>query len=404
MKNLNDTVNAFIKTFTVRGKPTGGALENFTFCVKDNYDVTGETTGYGNPDWARTHAPATTHAFAVERLLEAGATLLGKTHTDELAYSLMGLNAHYGTPLNTAAPDRIPGGSSSGSAAATAAGMVDIGLGSDTGGSIRVPASFCGIFGMRPTHGRISMAGLLPLAPSFDTVGWFARDASALSKAGGALGLPVDGPSPGRIIVPLDAWELADAPTVRALEKSLDMLQSIYGQAIHLRLSDTSLADWREVFRICQAAEIWQALGPWVTENNPAFGPGVRERFETASKISEAQWNQAIASRIDIAASLSIMLDNDAVIVMPTVTSPAPKSNATTQQLEHFRSRSLDLLCPAGLGGLPQLTLPAAMVDGGPVGLSLLGLRNSDGQLLMMARDLEKACALAASTGSLAAH
>ncbi|MEL6997434.1 MAG: amidase family protein, partial [Pseudomonadota bacterium] len=145
---MDDTANAFIEIFELEGA-ADGPLAGLTFCAKDIYDVAGHQTGCGSPDWAASHPIATSHAAPVAALLEAGARLVGKTHTDEIAYSLMGVNAHYGTPINTAAPDRIPGGSSSGSVAAVAAGLVDIGLGSDTGGSVRVPASFCGVFGLR---------------------------------------------------------------------------------------------------------------------------------------------------------------------------------------------------------------------------------------------------------------
>jgi amidase len=378
--------NAFVKRFTVQGSAAGRRLKGCTFAVKDNYDIAGEITGYGNPDWARTHAPAASHAFAVRRLLDQGASLLGKTHTDELAYSLMGVNAHYGVPVNTADPTRVPGGSSSGSAAATAAGLVDIGLGSDTGGSIRVPASFCGLYGMRPTHGRISMEGLLPLAPSFDTVGWFARDPAALSDVAAAFGLmEQDSPAPGSLLLPTDAWALADPRAAALLGEGLHKLEAVYGRAIAMRLSPSPLADWGDIFRICQAAEIWETLGPWILRNNPRFGPGIRERFDFARQIGKAQWDQASRLRAGVAIHLRELLGNGGVIVMPTVPAPAPKLDASADQLEQFRHRALALLCPAGLAGLPQVTIPVGTVDGGPVGLSLLGGPDSDGLLLAMA-------------------
>jgi amidase len=382
--------NAFVKRFTVQGSAAGRGLQGFTFAAKDNYDIAGEITGYGNPDWARTHAPAASHAFAVQRLLDQGASLSGKTHTDELAYSLMGVNAHYGVPTNTADPTRVPGGSSSGSAAATAAGLVDIGLGSDTGGSIRVPASFCGLYGIRPTHGRISMEGLLPLAPSFDTVGWFARHPAALSGVAAAFGLvQQDDPVPGSLLLPTDAWALAEPRTAALLDAGLKKLEAVYGRAIPMRLSPATLADWGDIFRICQAAEIWDTLGPWVLRTKPRFGPGIRERFNFAQQIDKAQWDQADRSRADIANHLCQLLGSRSVIVMPTVPAPAPKLNASADQLEQFRHSALALLCPAGLAGLPQVTIPIGTVDGGPVGISLLGGPDSDGLLLAMAQRLE---------------
>ena len=183
-----DTVGAFCRhTHADAAGAASGPLAGLTFGAKDIYDVAGHKTGFGSPDWLRTHGPAERTAPAVQRLLDAGAHLVGKTHTDEMTYSLNGENPHYGTPVNVNAPGRIPGGSSSGSAAAVAAGLVDFALGSDTGGSVRAPASFCGIFGMRPTHGRIPLDGACPLAATFDTAGWFARDATLLERVGRVL-------------------------------------------------------------------------------------------------------------------------------------------------------------------------------------------------------------------------
>lgn len=164
-----------------------GPLSGLSFAVKDVFDIKGNTSGAGNPDWLRTHPPAESTAPALLALLQRGAALEGTTQTDELMYSLNGENAHYGTPINPVAPDRIPGGSSSGSAVAAAAGLVDFAIGTDTGGSIRIPSSYCGLYGFRPTHGAVSTEGLIPLAHSFDTVGWMSRDVNILLKTGCVL-------------------------------------------------------------------------------------------------------------------------------------------------------------------------------------------------------------------------
>jgi amidase len=252
---MQDTVNAFVSVFTIAGA-ADGPLAGLTFGAKDIYDIAGHVTGCGSPDWVRTHNAAETTAPAVQALLDAGATLVGKTHTDEIAYSLMGVNAHYGTPINTKAPDRVPGGSSSGSVAATAAGLIDIGLGSDTGGSVRMPASFCGVYGIRTTHGRIDLAGVMPLAPSFDTAGWFARDAKTLARTGMAYGIDTPAEASARLIIAQDAMVLASTETRVALTPALTALQEIFGAAAYENIADAPLADWREVFRVCQAAEV----------------------------------------------------------------------------------------------------------------------------------------------------
>lgn len=381
---MQDHVGAFVAQFDVAGA-ADGPLAGLSFAAKDIYDVAGHVTGCGSPSWAETHPPAQAHAAPVARLLAAGARLVGKSHTDELAYSLMGVNAHYGTPLNSAAPERIPGGSSSGSVAATAAGLVDIGLGSDTGGSVRLPASFCGVWGLRTTHGAIPMAGTMPLAPSFDTVGWFARYAGVMDRVAAAFGLPDAVPGPVRMLLPVDAWAMAEAPTVAALAPVLARIEARLGAARPVVMAPDGLDLWFDTFRTCQAAEIWQTHGDWIDRARPAFGPGVAERFAMAAAITEPAWAEARATRNVVAERLLDLTRDGAVLVLPASPSPAPKRSADGTELETFRRRALHLLCAAGLAGLPQISIPAGMVDGAPVGLGLVGAPGSDRTLLALA-------------------
>ncbi len=385
---MKDTVNAFISQFIVSGADTG-PLAGKTFGVKDLYDIEGHVTGCGSPDWARTHDLAECTSPAVQALLDAGATLVGKTHTDEIAYSLMGVNAHYGTPINTAAPDRVPGGSSSGSVAATAAGLVDFALGSDTGGSVRMPASFSGVFGIRTTHGLIDLENVMPLAPSFDAAGWFARDTATFAAVGTAYGIqtPADAGSV-RIIVADDAMALASAETRAALQLPIHKLIDAFGTPQHVDLAKEPLSAWRETFRICQAAEAWRAHKDWITKTAPAFGPGVKERFEMAAAISLEMLAPAAKQRNDIRMHLSCMLGDDGIILLPTGPGPAPRRDANESGLDAFRMAALELLCAAGLGGFPQISIPAGTVDGGPVGLSIIGGHGKDGRLLRIASDI----------------
>src|SRR5260370_34735918 len=185
---MQDTLGAVVPGVTVHRAPRrAGPLSGLTFAAKDLFDVAGVVTGCGNPDWAATHQPAQTDAWAVDGLLQAGATLVGKTITDEISLGLLGINRFYGTPLNPRAPDRVPGGSSSGSASAVAGGLVDVALGTDSGGSVRMPASFCGLYGLRPPPGRPPPHGMMTQAPSFDTVGYFANNAATFGLAGSLL-------------------------------------------------------------------------------------------------------------------------------------------------------------------------------------------------------------------------
>ena len=184
---LDNRYGAFIDPELTVGNLGNGILDGLTFAVKDVYAVAGHCSSAGNPDWLRSHNPPSEHAAVVRQLLQSGATLQGATHTDELMYSLGGENHHYGTPINPSAAGCIPGGSSSGSAVAVASGSVDFALGTDTGGSIRVPSAYCGVYGFRPTHGAVDIEGVIPLSPQFDTVGWMADRIDVLQKVGEVL-------------------------------------------------------------------------------------------------------------------------------------------------------------------------------------------------------------------------
>lgn len=385
---MHDTAQAFVEIFTQAGTP-GGPLSGLTFAAKDIFDIAGRRTGCGNPDWARTHPPAETTAPAVQALLRAGADLVGKTHSDELAYSLIGANAHYGTPLNSAAPERVPGGSSSGSAAAVAAGLCDIGLGSDTGGSVRAPASFCGLYGIRTSHARIPLTATMPLAPSFDTVGWFARDAETFARAGTAFGVaPAEGTGPQRLLIADDAMAAAGTELVQSLAPAIAVLQERYGGARRIELARDGLAAWRETFRVCQAAEIWAVHGDWITRTRPAFGPGVAERFKMAAAITPDMHRAAATRREAVAARMRDLLGDDALVLLPTCPDAAPLRDADQATLDTFRNAALDLLCPAGLAGLPQISIPAGSSRGAPAGLGVIAGSGGDDRLIAVARDL----------------
>ena len=323
----------------------------------------------------------------MQRLLDAGADLAGKTHCDELCYSLTGENVHFGTPLNVNAPGRIPGGSSNGSAAAVAGSLVDFALGTDCGGSIRIPASYCGIIGLRPTHGRVSARGVLPFGPSFDVVGWFARDIDVFEKVGAVLLGDDKAVAPKRLIIAQDAWAQVERPVADALEPAAEKVRAILRQAEGTRVSPEGLDDWFEVFRTLQAGEIWATLGAWVSETKPKLGPGVKERFEYAATITPAQIAAAATRRRAITAHVETLLGDDGVICLPTSPRGAPLRGTPVDQIEvEYRNQAMRLLCIAGLTGLPQITLPMATAGGLPLGLSLIGTRNSDRALIALAR------------------
>jgi len=360
------------------GPTAAGPLNGLTFAVKDLIDVAGTPTGGGNPDWLKAQRPALTSAPAVAALLAAGATLNGKTITDELAFGLEGVNAHYGTPVNPACPDRIPGGSSSGSAVAVAARLVDFALGTDTGGSVRVPSSFVGVFGFRPTHGVVSVAGVIPFSPSYDTVGWFARSMKTLSLAGDALLPKADIVPIRKLRLVRDAFALADPDVSAMLRSRCEAL----GISDEITLFDGAPDEWLECYRVVQCDGIWRSLGPWIRSVQPRFGDRVAPRFAEASSITPAEVARWTPVRASLAARVRAMLGDGVGLVVPTTPRVALRKDAAPSEFSDFYQRALTITSIAGHTGLPQLSVPVGDVNGCPVGLSILASSGHDRALL----------------------
>jgi len=380
----------------LKGAATG-PLAGLTAVVKDMYDIAGERTGCGNPEWLATHAPATRNCPPIQKLLDAGATITGKTICDEFFYSVTGANAHYGTPVNARAPGRMPGGSSSGSAAACGAGLCDFALGSDTGGSVRIPASFNGIYGLRPTHERIEHDGVADMAPSFDVPGWFAATPGVFRKVGAVLldnrrvAAQID-----RVVVLEDAFAQAEEPVADLLRTLLEFMSDDLPGMAHGRIAPEGFDPWREAFRIVQAYETWQTFGAFVTKHKPDIGPGVKERMQFASTVTRAQ---ADASREVVNKArdhIRQIVVPGTVLALPTAPSIAPKIETTGPELEEFRTRVMRLTCTSGISGLPQMSIPAATINGCPIGLSFIGWAGGDEALLNLACELSRHCGMAA--------
>ncbi|KAM6577739.1 hypothetical protein CsatB_029576 [Cannabis sativa] len=386
-------------------------LHALTFAVKDIFDIDGFVTGFGNPDWARTHSPATSTAPAVLAILRAGAKCVGKTVMDEMAYSINGENKHYGTPRNPSAPDRVPGGSSSGSAVAVGAGLVDFSLGTDTGGSVRVPASYCGIFGFRPSHEIISTSGVIPMAQSFDTVGWFARDHELLNRVGRVLlQLPQVNPiRPSQLIIAEDCFQLSTTPgnlIVEGLVKSVDKLfgghllkyanlgnyvmenvPSLKSFVNKVNVEEQeynipSLAALSSAMRLLQRYEFKSNHGEWVKAVKPDLGPGISERVCEALEATDENIDACVSVKTEIRAALTELLGDFGVLAIPTLPGPPPKLQTPASTLEVFRARAFSLLSIAGVSGLCQVSIPLGKYDSLPVSVSLLAKHGSDGFLL----------------------
>lgn len=387
---IEDSVGAFVPHGRVeREGAAEGPLAGLTFALKDLFHLDGAPTAAGNPDWLNSHDVPSETAPVAKMLLDAGARLVGKTHTDEIAWSLNGENVHYGTPENLAAPGRIPGGSSSGSAAAVAAGLVDFAIGSDTGGSVRLPASYCGLIGLRPTHGRIPIDGAVALARSYDTVGWFAREPELFAKVGRVLlGAWKPQAAPKTLLIADDMWARAHEATQEALAPALEAISEFFDEVEHVTVAGDRAADWREAFRVIQSAEAWAEHRDWVLRVRPSFGPGIRQRFEAAAQLTPEQIAAARTLREQIRAEMAALVPPDAILAMPTVPGIAPLKNTPEPELNVFRAKALEMLSPAGHAGMPQISLPLGRVEGCPVGLSLVAARDQDETLLKLAEKI----------------
>jgi amidase len=380
--------DAFMERFIV--EPTGtGPLDGLRVAVKDLIDVAGHRTGCGNPRWLETHPPAAAHAVVVDLLLAAGARLVGKTITDELAFSIVGENVHYGTPLNPAAPDRVPGGSSSGSASAVARGECDVGLGTDTTGSVRVPSANCGLVGMRPTHGRVSLAGVMPFAPGFDTVGALARDLPTLARTMRVLAGLEEWP-PGSepdVLLPREAWALAE-PGVAAACRGWLAARGVATAEVELASlvgsEGTDPATWLDIHCQLQWAEIAACLGTWVASAQPVFGELIAANFRLLELVDRQRLGERVRLRERLAARLEEALGDVRVLCFPTTAAPAPRKGAAfgDRRQDTYMMPTLTLQTFATIGRCPQVTVPAGVVDGAPIGVSFVAAAGEDARLL----------------------
>ncbi|XP_042517124.1 amidase 1-like [Macadamia integrifolia] len=421
MATVGSDSGAFMEKFVLHpptiDSPQQLPLNGLTFAIKDIFDVEGYVTGNGSPDWARTHLPAVSTAPAVLAVLNAGATAVGKTFMDEMAYSINGENKHYGTPVNPCAPDRVPGGSSSGSAVAVAAKLVDFSLGTDTGGSIRVPAAFCGIYGCRPSHAVVPTSGVIPMAQSFDTVGWFARDPVILNQVGHVLlRLPnVEPVQPSHIVIPDDCFQLLSIPRDRVTQVLVKSIEKLFGGQIfrHLNLGDyieskvpslkhfmsegneqlefniPALVAISKSMRLLQRYEFKSNHEEWISSVKPDLGPGISERVQEALMATNENIDNCHVVRNELRAALTELLEEFGVLALPTVPGPPFKLQAEASALENYRSRAFSLLSIAGVSGFCQVNIPLGTYENLPVAVSLLAKHGADGFLLNLVEKLD---------------
>lgn len=387
---IEDPVGALVPGISLRIEgASSGPLAGLTFVAKDLFDVAGYPTGGGNPDWPEARPLPERNAWVVQTLLDNAAILVGKTITDEVSLGILGENAFHGTPTNTAAQGRVPGGSSSGSAAAVAAGMCDFAIGTDTGGSVRVPASFCGLYGIRPTHGRLDLTGMLPQAPGSDTAGWFARDAATFARVAEVL-LQEAVPSklPQRLLIATDAFGFAHEEVRSALEPMVEGLRLLVGSAEEVTMASQGLSAWARAQRTLQSYEAWLTFKDWVDKANPRMAYSVARNLYLGSTIPASERNWAGLVRMEASARLDHLLKSGTILCMPTTPFPPPIKGLAISETDPLRLEISCLCSHGGLTGVPQVSIPGATVEGLPVGLSILGRRGSDAALIATARGL----------------
>lgn len=366
----------------VRGNPAG-RLSGRTAAVKDLYAVAGQPIGAGVAAWLAEQGPAERNAAVVDTLLAAGVDITGITRTDQFAFSMSGQNADYGTPPNGPAPGRIPGGSSSGSASAVALGEVDLALGTDTGGSVRVPASYQGIFGIRTTHDLVDRTGLLDLAPSFDTVGWFTRGGRLLLDLGELL-IPPDRRRPLKPSQVLIAPALQES-TEPAIARTTHQVATLTAELLQLplrqwQLTTSQLDEWVNAFRAIQSYEAWQIRGDWITAHPGALGAEVEARF-LAGRAADEERITVARGVVDGAHHQLRELIKDAVLVQPAASSVPPPIDqpAVIEQVRAFTQRQT---CIASLGGLPSVSVPGLGAGPLPYNICLVGAPGTDLDLI----------------------
>jgi Asp-tRNA(Asn)/Glu-tRNA(Gln) amidotransferase A subunit family amidase len=353
---------------------SAGPLDGLGVAVKDLFAVGGFPVGAGNPRWLAQASVQTADAWAVHALRAAGAAINGIAQTDELAFSLSGANAHYGTPPNPAAPGLVTGGSSSGPAAAVACSQADIGLGTDTAGSIRVPASVCGLFGLRPTHGAIPADGVLELAPSFDTVGWLAADPSVLRAVGSVLLPPRPTHPPRRLmssILPND---------------EVCFLSDTLGVSLRAGpvpgLAEDDITGLLAAFRTVQAAEAWQLRGRWITANPGALHADVEARFRAGADIDLDARRRAASVIAGHRARMLDVLGEDTWLVQPAAAGPGHARDAPAAVRDAWRQATLRHTVIASAFGLPSCVIPGT--ERPPAGTALVGPPGADHALLTL--------------------
>ncbi|MDN6193770.1 MAG: amidase [Alkalibacterium sp.] len=380
-----DPLQAFVRDNHIAMKGLkSGQLSDYVFAAKDVFKVKGSTWGNGHPDWLRFSEPDEFTASAITKLLDQGSDLVGKTICDELCYSISGENWHYGSPLNPNDTRRLTGGSSSGSCAATAGGLVDFAIGSDCLGSVRVPASYNGIIGLRPSYERIKNDGEAPYCESMDVLGFVASEKKVFQDVASVL-LDKDPEETEfkKLYIVDDAFAAVDADVKDAFDNVIEKIGDRLGKVEHITLAEEGLDYWvKDVFQIVQGYEIWESYGGFINKYRPRLSPGPKERLKKASTISRERYLEAKKKKEEFKKHVEDVMTDGAVMITPTASSIAPLKSASLDEIDRLRAQSSKLLCISPLAGIPQLTLPLLEQEEVPLGVTLMSAKHTDRALI----------------------
>lgn len=375
-----DPLQAFVRDNHIALSGSGqGSLAGLTFAAKDVFKILGSAYGNGHPEWLRTHDPDDFTASTILRLLDEGADLVGKTVCDELCFSISGENWNYGSPINPHDPRRFAGGSSSGSGAATAGGLVDFALGSDCLGSVRVPASYNGVFGARPSYKRVPSDGEAPYCASMDVLGYMCSTPAIFRLVSRVLlGEDTTKVEFNKLLIAKDCFDAINPIVYKELKPAIDHIGKHLPSVEEVVISPEGLDKWIKVFQIVQGYEVWESYGGWVSKYRPRLSRGPKERLEWVSTITRKQYKEAYAQKEEISQHIRNLLSSGGILCLPTAASVAPLRSSALDEINTTRLQSSYLLCISPLSGVPQFTLPMVFSDGVPLGLSLISAFGAD--------------------------
>lgn len=379
-----DPLQSFVRDNHIALKGiNSGALNGLTFSAKDVFKIKGSTIGNGHPDFLRYHEPDEFTSPIITNLLENGADLVGKTVCDELCFSISGENWNYGNPINPYDIRRYTGGSSSGSCASVAGGLVDFSIGSDCLGSVRVPASYNGLIGLRPTYGRVDNEGEAEYCESMDVLGFVAKKIDVFEKIAKII-LKEDQTKTTftKLLIPDDIFDMVDKDVsdilLPIIEKFGDKLENIE----HITLAGKELDDWVKIFQTVQGYEVWDSYSGFINKYQPKLSPGPKQRLEFAAGITMEQYIENKKKMDVIREKITKLLQEGSLLAIPTASSIAPLKTSPQEEINYYRAQSSKLLCISPLSGVPSLQLPVAYQQKVPLGISLISAHGTDRALV----------------------